>query len=434
MLLPAPTLTRNNKKIWSWALYDWANSAFATAVIAGFFPIFFKEYWSAGVPATESTFRLGAANSVASLLVLILAPILGAIADQGAYKKRLLACFASIGVLFTALLALISKGQWAPAASVYVVAMIGFAGANVFYDSLIVNVAPPARYEWASSLGFSLGYLGGGLLFAVCVLMTLKPAWFGLASAAGAVRLSFLATALWWAVFTVPLIRYVSERKRRAGPGWRAAVDAGRRQLLVTIGRVGQYREVITFLAAYWLYIDALDTIVVMAVDYGLALGFHAADLISALLIVQFVGFPAALAFGWLGQRLGPKGGILIGLAVYAAITVWAVFMHRIWEFYGMAIAIGLVQGGVQALSRALFARLIPRQASAEFFGFYNLLGKFAAVLGPVLVGWTALVSGSNRVSILILLVLFAAGAVLLTRVRSRQPGSMPPAADRAPL
>ncbi|MGA8261839.1 MAG: MFS transporter [Arenicellales bacterium] len=417
-------MTRNDKKIWSWALYDWANSAFATAVIAGFFPIFFKEYWSAGVPVTESTFRLGAANSIASLLVLILAPVLGAIADQGAYKKRLLVFFAAAGVLFTAWLAVIGRGQWAAAAAVYVLSVIGFAGANVFYDSLIVNVAPPARYEWASSLGFALGYLGGGLLFAVCVLMTLEPAWFGLASTARAVKLSFLATALWWAVFTLPLLRYVGERRRRAGPGWRAAVEAGWRQLLVTVGRVGQYREVVTFLVAYWLYIDALDTIIVMAVDYGLALGFDAGDLITALLIVQFVGFPASLAFGWLGQRFGPKRGILTGLAVYAAITVWAVFMHRIWEFYGMAIAIGLVQGGVQALSRALYARLIPRQASAEFFGFYNLLGKFAAVLGPVLVGWTAVISGSNRVSILILLVLFAAGALLLTRVGSRRPGA----------
>ncbi|HSH40576.1 MAG TPA: MFS transporter [Arenicellales bacterium] len=411
-------MTRNSRKIWSWAFYDWANSAFATTVIAGFFPIFFKEYWSVGVPATESTFRLGVANSLSSLLVLAMAPVLGAIADQGTYKKGLLLFFAAVGILFTASLATIDEGQWSLAAAAYVLAAIGFAGANVFYDALIVNVAPPARYEWASSLGFGLGYLGGGLLFAGCVLMTLQPEWFGLASVEQAVKLSFLVTALWWALFTIPLARNVNERSRRTDVGWAEAVPAGWLQLRSTLGRVRQYRQVVTFLVAYWLYIDALDTIVRMAVDYGLALGFDSRDLITALLIVQFVGFPAALAFGLLGQRIGPKRGILIGLGMYGAITLWAFFMDQTWEFYGMAIAIGLVQGGVQALSRSLYARLIPRRASAEFFGFYNLLGKFAAVLGPVLVGWTAVLTGSNRASILILLVLFAAGALLLTRVK----------------
>jgi len=410
-------VTRNNRKIWSWALYDWANSAFATTVIAGFFPIFFKEYWSAGVPATESTFRLGIANSVSSLLVLLMAPVLGAIADQGTYKKRLLLFFAAVGVLFTASLASIGQGEWRLAIGAYVLAAIGFAGANVFYDALIVNVAPPRRYEWASSLGFSMGYLGGGLLFALCVAMTLAPGWFGLESEARAVRMSFLVTALWWALFTIPLARYVTERRRPGDRDWSGAVVAGWAQLRGTLGRIRQYRQVVTFLVAYWLYIDALDTIVRMAVDYGLALGFDSRDLIAALLIVQFVGFPSALAFGWIGERIGPKRGILIGLAIYGAITLWAFFMTETWEFYGMAVAIGLVQGGVQALSRSLYARLIPKKASAEFFGFYNLLGKFAAVLGPILVGWLAVLSGSNRVSILVLLVLFAAGAFLLTRV-----------------
>jgi MFS transporter, UMF1 family len=410
-------LTRNSRKIWSWAFYDWANSAFATTVIAGFFPLFFKEYWSAGVPATESTFRLGIANSLGSLAVLALAPVLGAIADQGTYKKQLLLFFATIGILFTASLAAVGEGEWPLAATAYILAAIGFAAANVFYDALIVNVAPPKRYDWASSLGFGLGYLGGGIQFAVCVVMTLQPAWFGLESTAQAVKLAFLLTALWWALFTIPLARYVTERKRPRDLAWADAVPAGWRQLRATVGRVRQYRQVVTFLVAYWLYIDAVDTIVRMAVDYGLALGFDSRDLIAALLLVQFVGFPAALFFGWLGQRIGPKPGILIGLGVYAAITIWAFFMDQTWEFYGMAVAIGLVQGGVQALSRSLYARLIPKQASAEFFGFYNLLGKFAAVLGPILVGWVAVLSGSNRVSILVLLVLFAAGAILLTRV-----------------
>ena len=410
----------SRRQVLAWACYDWGNSAFATAVIAGFFPVFFREYWSAGVDPTVSTFRLGIANSVGSLVVLSLAPLLGAIADQGAFKKRFLGGFALVGVLSTAGLTLVQGGAWQVAAALYVLAGVGFSGSNVFYDALILDVSEKRSLDFVSALGFAAGYLGGGIFFLICVAMLRSPETFGLKDAAQAVRLSFVLTAVWWAIFTVPLLRVVRERLARRQLRLREATVAGFRQLAATFRRLKHYREVALFLVAYWLYIDGVDTIVRMAVDFGLALGFPAEGLLTALVITQFVGFPAALFFGWLGQKIGARSGILIGIAVYIGITVWGYFLANEWEFYAVAVAIGLVQGGVQSLSRSFYARLIPPEAAAEFFGFYNLLGKFAAVLGPVLMGWVALVTGSTRGSILVLLALFVPGALLLVFVRER--------------
>jgi MFS transporter, UMF1 family len=406
------------RQILSWAFYDWANSAFATTVLAGFFPLFFKQYWSAGQDATTSTFHLGMANSASSLVILLLAPTLGAIADRGGARKRLLACFMILGVLATAGLYLVGKGMWFEAALLFVLGAIGFSGSIVFYDSLLVDVARPRDYDRVSALGYGLGYLGGGLLFAVNVLMTLKPQWFGLADAAAAVRLSFLTVAVWWLLFSLPLFLNVREHVPPGGPvGWWQAVRGGFRQLADTFAEIRKLRVVLLFLCAYWLYIDGVDTIIRMAVDYGMALGFEPTSLIVALLIVQFVGFPAAIAFGWLGGAIGTKRALLFGIAVYMGVTVWGYFLENERQFYLMAITIGLVQGGVQSLSRSYYARLIPPGKSGEFFGFYNMLGKFAAIIGPLLVGWTAILTGSSRLSILAVLLLFVSGAWLLWKV-----------------
>ncbi len=411
-------LGSEKKQILAWAFYDWANSAFATVVIAGFFPVFFKEYWSIGIQSTVSTFHLGVANSIASLVVLILAPILGAIADQGAHKKRFLLVFACIGIAGTAWLGGIGQHLWLYAAIVYVVATIGFSGANVLYDALIVDIAPKEKYHSVSGIGFSLGYLGGGLLFALCVVVSLRPGWFGLSSNIEAVRLSFFITAIWWALFSLPLVWFVQER-RTSRQSFADSIVRGAQQLIQTFRDIKQYKTVVIFLIAYWLYIDGVDTIVRMAVDYGLSLGFTSQHMITALLLVQFVGFPSALLFGWLGEKIGPKPGILLGLSTYIGITIWAYSIENTWEFYGIATAIGLVQGGVQALSRSLYASLIPPDSAAEFFGFYNFLGKFAAVIGPVMMGWVALATDSSRVSILSILILFIAGGLILTKVKT---------------
>lgn len=406
------------RQILAWSLYDWGNSAFATTVMAGFFPVFFKQYWSVGVEGVESTFYLGVANSLASLIIVLLAPILGAIADSSSRRKRFLMFFAFLGVCMTALLPLVAQGQWQWAVLLYVMATIGFSGSVTFYDSLIVFVTEPSRYDMVSALGFAMGYLGGGLLFAVNVWMTLDPARFGLADAAAAVQLSFIMVALWWALFTLPLVLWVTEPDgKRKGPGYLAAIRGGLMQLRETFHEIRALRVVFLFLLGYWFYIDGVDTIVRMAVDYGLSLGFSSDSLIVALLITQFVGFPAAIAFGYLGKRIGPKNGIYIAIAVYVGIVLWAARMESESEFYGLAIVIGLVQGGIQSLSRSLYARIIPADKSAEFFGFYNMLGKFAAVLGPVMVGWAGMASGSPRLAILTLLILFGLGAFFLSRV-----------------
>jgi UMF1 family MFS transporter len=410
---------RDKRSAVAWALYDCGNSAFATTVMAGFFPLFFKQYWSAGTSVTESTGKLGLANSLASVIVALLAPLLGAIADAGRGKKRWLAAFATIGCMATAELASVGKGDYLSATLWYTLASIGFAGSLIFYDALLVNVADDADSDRVSSLGYALGYLGGGVLFAINVAMTLKPSAFGLQDAAAGVRASFVTVALWWAVFSLPLLTRVSEGQ--ASPGVQSnssAVSRGLSQLKNTFSRIRSLPAVWRFLLAYWLYIDAVDTVIRMAVDYGLSLGLPSQSLIIALLITQFVGFPAAIGFAKLASYLGTRPCILIGIAVYCGVTVFGYFMTSATEFYALAIVIGLVQGGVQALSRSYYSRLIPAEEAGEFFGFYNMLGKFAAVLGPVLMGVVGVLTGSSRTAILSLLVLFIAGGVLLARLQ----------------
>jgi len=408
-------LTRRD--VFGWAMYDWANSSFATTVMAGFFPLFFKQFWNAGVPATESTFRLGIANGAASLVVALLAPLVGAIADKGSARVRLLGLFTVLGAATTAGLFLVAKGDWQLAAVLYVIASLGFWGGNQFYDSLLTDVSAEHEYDLVSGYGYALGYLGGGLLFALNVAMVLKPALFGLADAGEAVRWSFVSVGVWWAGFTLFTVTLVRERPGHTPLPALQAIRAGAAELAGTIRHLRGDRVLIWFLLAYWFYIDGVNTIIKMAVDYGLSLGLKQNSLITALLVVQFVGFPAALGFGWLGQKLGPRTGIGIGLAVYAGIAGYAYFLHNEAQFMAMAIVIGLVQGGVQSLSRSLFGRLVPPGKAGEFFGFYNLMGKAAAILGPTLTGIVAIMTNDSRLAILSIVILFVIGALFLMKV-----------------
>ena len=402
----------------SWALYDWANSAFATTVLAGFFPVFFQQFWSTGVDPTISTSRLGFANGIAGLIVALMAPVLGALADRTAGRKRQLMLWSSVGVVATASLAFVGQGEWWWAAACFIVAGIGFNAGNIFYDALLLDVARDHELDQVSAFGYSLGYLGGGLLFAGNVLMTLKPEWFGLSSAAEAVQYSFLSVAIWWFLFTLPLVRNVRERPaivaRESLP---VAIMGGLRELWATLRHIASYREISLFLLAYWLYIDGVHTIYTMAVDYGVALGLPSSSLLAALLLTQFVAFPSALFLGWLGNRIGAKRGILLCIAVYLAATIYAYFLDTVVEFFALAVVVGLVQGGVQSLSRSFFGRLVPPGKGGEFFGFYNMMGKFASFLGPLLIGTVALATGDSRLSITSLVVLFIAGGILLWRV-----------------
>jgi UMF1 family MFS transporter len=408
------------KRVISWALYDWANSAYATVVLTVFFPIFLKEFWCpTDTPVTESSFRLGMANSITGIVVAALAPVLGAIADRGGVKKKLLLLFATLGVVMTVGLHFVAKGHWGAALTIYALATMGFSGANIFYDSLLVEVAPEKKFDFVSALGFSLGYLGGGLLFGFNVWMVVQADKIGVEARNDAIRRAFLLTGIWWAVFTVPLLLFLREARDKVERfnGW-ATIAAGFRQLRGTFREVRKLRTVFLFLAAYWLYIDGVDTIVQMAVDYGKSIGFDSKNLVTAVLITQFVGFPAAIAFGKIGEKLGARTGIFIGLAVYTAVTVYGYSMDSVKQFYVLAVVIGLVQGGVQSLSRAFYGRLIPKDKAAEFFGFYNMLGKFAAIIGPLLMTVAGKMTGNPRIGILAIIPLFIGGGLILAFVR----------------
>ena len=410
-------MKENKQAVWSWAFYDWANSAYSTTVMAGFFPLFFKEYWADPNNPTHSTFYLGMANSIASIVVAALAPLLGSVADQGSAKKKFLILFAFLGVIMTGGLWMVAQGNWQMAVFFYVLATIGFASGNVFYDALLPGLASEERVDVVSSLGFGLGYLGGGLLFLVNVFMYLKPEIFGIPDGATAIKISFLSVAVWWAVFTIPLILFVPEPKNNDTVYFKNAVRMGWIQLVQTFKEIRNMKVVGTFLLAYWFYIDGVDTIIRMAVDYGMSLNFPGESLIIALLIVQFVAFPAALIYGWLASKIGTKTAIMVGIIAYSFITLLGYFMTEAWHFYVLAILIGLFMGGIQALSRSLYTRIIPPAKSAEFFGFYNMLGKFAAIIGPALMGTIALATGSARLGILSILLLFILGAFFLNKV-----------------
>lgn len=404
--LTAPTL--------SWALYDWANSAYATIVIAGFFPVLFKQYWAADLAVEDSTFWLGVANSIASVVVAIIAPLLGAIADRAACRKKFLLRFAVLGIVMTTALYFVAAGSWMIAIVIYMLASIGFAGGNIFYDALLTSVSSDHDRDRVSALGYALGYLGGGLLLALVVIAINFPSWFGLIDAGVVIKASFIIVALWWGVFSLPLWWSLDEPGTAPSMSTTQMVAAGWIQLSATFRQVRERRTVWVFLCAYWLYIDGVDTVVRMAVDYGLSLGFESNDLIAALLLTQLVGVPATLLWGRVARVTGAKNGILLGLAIYVLITLLASRITQVWEFFAIAAMIGVAQGGVQALSRSYYAGLIPADASAEFFGFYNLLGKFAAVIGPLLMGWVGVISGDPRLGMLSLLVLFVSGGWLL--------------------
>ena len=406
-----------NKKIWSWALYDWANSAFSTTIVAGFFPIFFEKFWSDPDDVIHSTFQLGIANSASSIIIAILSPILGVIADRGSARKKFLFTFAFLGAVMTGSLFFLNQGQWQFAIVIYILASVGFMGGNIFYDSLLPNLAEKDKVDYVSLLGFALGYLGGGLLFLVNVLMYLYPDWFGIQDSTMAIRISFVTVGIWWVTFSLPMFFFVTEQKVENSVPFLQATKTGFFELKKTFRRIKKMKTVAVFLLAYWLYIDGVDTIIKMAVKIGSSLGFETSDLITALLMAQFIAFPSALLYNWFSKKIGVKNAVFIAIFGYAFATFLAFFMESRTHFFCLAALIGIFQGGIQALSRSLFTRLIPKNREAEFFGFYNMLGKFASVIGPFLIGWITLITGNIRIGILSILFLFISGGFLLSKV-----------------
>jgi UMF1 family MFS transporter len=422
------------REVIAWALYDWANSAFATTVMAGFFPVFYSAV-SGGLDAEQAQFWFNIALAVSSLLIGISGPMLGVIADRGGWRRAFLAGFAAVGILATAALAWVQSGQWMMALLLYATASIGFAGGNVFYDSLLPQVARGRDMDRVSALGYALGYAGGGLLFALNVAWVLAPARFGLADPGAAVKASFVSVSVWWLLFSLPVLMLVRPIKPPEAVGSARVWSGAWRQLGETLRAMRAERVLVVFLIAYWLYIDGVNTVIKTAVFFGdRVLGLDQSGLITALLLTQFVALPASLAFGWLGQRIGARSGILIGLGVYLGVILYAWgFLASSQDFYLLAVAIGLVQGGVQSLSRSLFATLVPIGKSAEYFGVFNLVGKFATLLGPLLMALTPLVfvAAGPRASILSLAPLFLIGGGLLLRLPkrpSRQVTETPPA------
>ncbi len=398
----------------SWSLYDWANSVFATTILAGFFPLFFKSYWGGDLDDSTSTALLGTASSVAGLIIVLIAPLLGAMADLSRKKKFFLLIFALLGIISTSLLFFISYGFWQWSLIIFGLSVIGFSGANIFYDSLLIDVSSNEDRNYVSSMGYALGYLGGGILFLINVLMYLYPSFFNLNSQTEGILYSFLSVAVWWFVFSIPLFLFVQQKKIEDITDFKNPFKQSFLRVFNTFKEIKKFKSVLIFLVAYWFYIDAIDTIVRMAVAYGTDLGFDSSKLIIALIFTQFIGFPATFGYGYLAEKFGLFKMLVFGILIYIFICIYSLFITSATDFFILAGLVGLVQGGVQSVSRTIFSRLIPQEKATEFFGFYNLIGKSAVVVGPALVGWMAYLFNNPKAGIISLLILFIPGIVIL--------------------
>lgn len=411
---------QRKRAITAWTLYDWANSAFATTIMAAVLPVYYASVAADNLPGNMATVYWGYTTSISLLVAAILGPILGAVADFSGSKKRFLAIFMAIGVAGTALLYFVQSGDWMMASLFFVLGELGFAGSLVFYDSLLPHIARPEEVDMVSSRGYAIGYLGGGILLAVNLAMIqLAPS----ETRALMTRLSFLTVAVWWFVFTIPLLRIVPEPARRIAAG-----EAGQSPIRVSFKRLGHtfreithFRDLFIFLVAFWFYNDGIGTIIKMATIYGAEIGIGQMTLIGTLLLVQFIGIPFAFLFGWLARKIGTKRSIYISLLVYTAIAIAGYFLQKEWQFWALGIAVATVQGGSQALSRSLFSRLVPRSKSAEFFGFFSVSEKFAGIVGPFVFAVVGQMMGSSRLSIVSLVIFFIIGAALLSRVNETE-------------
>jgi UMF1 family MFS transporter len=408
------------RELRAWAMYDWANSAFQTTIVAAVFPIYFHKVAAFGLAPAEATSRFAWATTIAILIVAIVAPLLGAIADYAAMKKKLLAIFLGIGVVATLAMYWIESGDWKFALVLFVVGNVGVAGSIVFYESLLPHLVSEGELDRVSSAGYAVGYLGGGALLAVNLLMIQKPALFGIPDGGVGTRLSLASVGVWWLVFSIPLFRSVPEPARRVEPDEKPrgnALTSGARRLLETFRELRRYRQAFLLLVAFLLYNDGIQTIVRMATTYGAELNIDDSAMILALLITQFIGVPFAFLFGSIAGRIGAKRAVFAGLAVYAGITILGYYMKNATEFLALAVLVGMVQGGTQALSRSLFASMIPRHKSSEFFAFFGVFERYAGILGPAVFAWVVEHSGTSRNAILSVILFFVIGAAILTFV-----------------
>jgi MFS transporter, UMF1 family len=403
--------------------------------VAAIFPIFFQKVAAAGLPAPVATSRFAWATTWSILIVAVIAPFLGAVADYAAVKKKLLAVFLAIGAVATAAMWFITRGDWLFALALFVVSNVGVAGSIVFYESMLPHLVGEDELDRVSSAGYALGYIGGGLLLAINVLMMSQPGWFGLPDRETAVRASLASVAVWWVVFSIPLFRDVPEPPRRLERDERPSGNSlitGAKRLLETLRELRRYRQAFMLLLAFLLYNDGIQTIIRMATIYGTEIGIDDNAMIAALLVTQFIGVPFAFLFGMFAGKVGAKTAVFVGLAVYALITVLGYFMHSATEFFALAIMVGMVQGGTQALSRSLFASMIPRHKSSEFFAFFGVFERYAGILGPAIFAWVVEHSGTSRNAILSVVGFFVLGGALLTLVNVEEGRRAARQAERA--
>lgn len=411
----------HRRELRSWAMYDWANSAFATTIMAAVLPIYYVQVAGSTLPSNVALSYWAYTAAIALAIIVIASPVLGAIADYLGAKKKFLAGFMVLGVVATAGLGFVGEGEWILASFFFILGNIGFTGSIVFYAALLPHIASDDELDRVAAGGWAVGYVGGGLLLVINAAMIVNPGWFGLADAGVASRVAFVSVAVWWALFSIPLFRHVSEPPRRIEPSEEGlglnAVRIGFRRLAETLGEIRQYRQLVLFMAAFFFYSDGIGTIIKMATAYGSQIGLGTEALIGALLVVQFVGVPFTFAFGALAGKIGARNGIMIALMVYAGISIFGFFVTQAWHFWVLAFAVGTVQGGAQSLSRGLFASMIPRAKSSEFFAFFSVFEKMAGILGPVVFGVASQVTGTGRMGILAVVVFFIAGMLLLRRV-----------------
>ncbi|WP_337020054.1 MFS transporter [Oceanobacillus massiliensis] len=398
----------------SWMLYDFGNSAFATTIMAAVLPVYYSSVAASGLEEGLATSYWGYSQSISVLIVAVLAPILGAISDFSASKKKFLQFFAFMGIIASILLFFVGEGDYILASVLFIVGSIGFSGANIFYDGFLPEIAGEDDIDRISSGGFAFGYIGGGLLLAVNIVMILNPGWFGLADTAMASRVSFVTVGVWWLVFSIPLIKNIKEEKKVFVKRNQSYISTGFSRVGSTFKEIRQYKQAAIFLLAFWLYNDGISTIIRMATVYGSEIGIASNDLILALLITQFVGIPFTFFFGWLATKITAKKALNITLFVYLGIVIIGYFMNSSLHFYILAFCVGLVQGGAQSLSRSIFGRMVPADKHAEFFGFYGISSKFAAVIGPFMFAFVGQITGNSRLGIISLVVFFIVGIILL--------------------
>ena len=405
----------------AWAWYDWANSVYFTTVITAVFPTFFSSYAAKGLEPAQVTARFSLITTVSVAAIAIAAPILGAVADYSGIKKRLLGIFMMIGVTSCALMVLIGEGDIMLASTLFFIGNIGVSGSTVFYDSLLPHVATPRETDRVSSAGYLMGYISGGVLLLINLAWILSPATFGFANAASATRASFVAVAIWWALFSIPLFLKVPEPPAASGGERGFSIGIAFSRLARTFSEVRRYRNAFILFIAMLLYQDGIQTVIRMASIYGAEVGVDQNAQIAAFVMVQFVGIPCSFLFGMLGTRFGTKRCIFAAIGVYILATSLAYFMTTATEFFLLAFLVATVLGGSQALSRALFSRMVPHDRTSEFFGFYAVSERFATVFGPILFGLSVAITGSSRSALLAIIGLFLAGAFVLSLVDERE-------------